>query len=49
MIIYSIILITSVLYIIIIIIWWELVDYKEIRFTEEEKEMLKEIKKTKKC
>lgn len=45
---FSIIVGISIIYVIVIIIWWELVDYKESRFTKEEKQLLVEVKKTKK-
>lgn len=35
----------SILYFLIIIIWWEIVDYNEFKFTKEEKEELKQLKK----
>ncbi len=39
------ILITSVLYFLVIIIWWEIVDYNEFKFTKKEKEELKHLRK----
>lgn len=38
----------SILYFLIIIIWWEIVDYKELKFTKEEKKELKQLRKFKK-
>ncbi len=39
------ILVTSILYFLVIIIWWEIVDYNEFKFTNEEKEELKKFRK----
>ncbi|MDY3890486.1 MAG: hypothetical protein SOZ70_05335 [Bacilli bacterium] len=38
----------SILYFLIIIILWEIVDYNEFKFTKEEKEELKQLKKFRK-
>ena len=38
----------SILYFLIIIIWWEIVDYNEFKFTKEEKEELKQLRKFRK-
>ena len=38
----------SILYFLIIIIWWKIVDYKELKFTKEEKKELKQLRKFKK-
>lgn len=35
----------SILYFLIIVIWWEIVDYNEFKFTEKEKEELKQLRK----
>lgn len=35
----------SILYFLIIIIWWEIVDYSEVKFTKEEKKELKQLRK----
>ncbi len=42
------ILVTSILYFLVIIIWWEIVDYNEFKFTKEEKEELKQLRKFRK-
>ena len=34
----------SILYFLIIVIWWEIVDYKEVKFNKEENENLKRVK-----
>ena len=38
----------SILYFLVIVIWWEIVDYNEFKFTKEEKEELKQLRKLKK-
>lgn len=38
----------SILYFLIIIIWWEIVDYNEFKFIKEEKEELKQLRKFRK-
>ena len=38
----------SILYFLVIGIWWEIVDYNEFKFTKEEKEELKRLRKFKK-
>ena len=38
----------SILYFCVIVIWWELVDYNEFKFTKEEKEKLKQLRKKRK-
>lgn len=38
----------SILYFLIIVIWWEIVDYNEFKFTKEEKEELKQLRKFRK-
>ena len=38
----------SILYFLAIVIWWEIVDYKEFKFTKEEKERLKELRRIRK-
>lgn len=35
----------SILYFLVIVIWWEIVDYNEFKFTKEEKEELKQLRK----
>ena len=35
----------SVLYFLVVVIWWEIVDYNEFKFTKEEKEELKQLRK----
>ena len=45
--VHSIIFIASILYAITIIFWWELVDYKESKFTKEEKKLLNQQKSQK--
>ena len=40
-----IILVTSILYFLVITIWWEIVDYNEFKFTKEEKEQLRQLRK----
>ncbi len=37
--------VVSIVYFLVIIVWWEIVDYNEMKFTKEEKEKLKELKK----
>lgn len=36
------------IYLLVVIAWWEIVDYKEFRFTKEEKEELKQLRKFRK-
>lgn len=38
----------SILYFLVIAIWWEIIDYKEFKFTKEEKERLKQLRKFRK-
>ena len=38
----------SILYFLVIVIWWEIVDYNEFKFTKKEKKELKKIRKSKK-
>lgn len=38
----------SILYFLVIVIWWEIVDYNEFKFTKEEKEELKQLRKFRK-
>lgn len=38
----------SILYFLIIVIWWEIVDYYEFKFTKEEKKELKQLRKLRK-
>ena len=38
----------SILYFLIIVIWWEIVDYNEFKFTKEEKQELKQLRKIRK-
>lgn len=38
----------SILYFLVIVIWWEIVDYKEFKLTKEEKEELKQLKRIRK-
>ena len=35
-------------YLLIVIVWWEIVDYNEFKFTKEEKDKLKQLKKFRK-
>lgn len=35
----------SILYFLVIVIWWEIVDYSEFKFTKEEKKELKMLRK----
>ena len=35
----------SIIYFLVIAVWWEIVDYKEFKFTKEEKEELKQLRK----
>lgn len=35
----------SIIYFLVIVVWWEIVDYKEFKFTKEEKEELKQLRK----
>lgn len=36
---------SSILYFLVIVIWWEIVDYSEFKFTKEEKKELKQLRK----
>lgn len=36
------------IYILVVIVWWEIVDYNEFKFTKEEKEELKQLRKFRK-
>ena len=36
------------IYILVVIVWWEIVDYKQFKFTKEEKQELKELRKFRK-
>lgn len=38
----------SILYFLVIVIWWEIVDYNEFKFTKKEKKGIKKIRKSKK-
>ena len=38
----------SILYFLIVVIWWEIVDYNEFKFTKKEKEELKQLRKFRK-
>ena len=38
----------SIIYFLVIAIWWEIVDYNEFKFTKEEKEELKQLRKFRK-
>ena len=38
----------SILYFLVIVIWWEIVDYDEVKFTKKEKEELKLLRKFRK-
>ena len=38
----------SILYFLVIVIWWEIVDYNEFKYTKEEKEELKQLRKFRK-
>ena len=38
----------SILYFLVIVIWWEIVDYNEFKFTKEEKEELEQLRKFRK-
>ena len=38
----------SILYFLVIIIWWEIVDYNEFKLNKEEKEELKQLRKSRK-
>lgn len=38
----------SIIYFLVIAIWWEIVDYNEFKFTKEEKEELKQLRKLRK-
>ena len=42
------ILAISVVYFLVVIIWWEIVDYNEFKFTKEEQEHLKQLRKCRK-
>ena len=38
----------SIMYFLVVVIWWEIVDYNEFKFTKDEKEELKKLRKTRK-
>ena len=38
----------SILYFLVIVIWWEIVDYNEFKFTKDEKKELKQLRKLRK-
>lgn len=38
----------SIIYFLVIVVWWEIVDYNEFKFTKEEKEELKKLRKFRK-
>ena len=38
----------SIIYFLVIVVWWEIVDYNELKFTKEEKEELKQLRKFRK-
>ncbi len=38
----------SIIYFLVIVVWWEIVDYNEFKFTKEEKEELKQLRKFRK-
>jgi hypothetical protein len=38
----------SILYFLVIITWWEIVDYNAFKFTKEEKEELKQLRRFRK-
>lgn len=38
----------SIIYFLVIVVWWEIVDYNEFKFTKEEKEELKQLKQLRK-
>ena len=38
----------KVIYFLVIVVWWEIVDYNEFKFTKEEKEELKQLRKFRK-
>lgn len=38
----------SIIYFLVIAIWWEIVDYNEFKFTKEEKKELKQLRKLRK-
>ena len=38
----------SILYFLVVVIWWEIVDYNEFKFTKKEKEELKQLRKFRK-
>jgi len=42
------ILAITIVYYLIIIIWWEIVDYNEMKFTKEEEEKLRQLRKFRK-
>lgn len=42
------ILVISILYFLVIITWWEIVDYNAFKFTKEEKEELKQLRRFRK-
>ena len=38
----------SIIYFLVIVVWWEIVEYNEFKFTKEEKEELKQLRKFRK-
>lgn len=38
----------SILYFLVIVIWWEIIDYNEFKFTKEEKKEFKKLRKLRK-
>lgn len=38
----------SIIYFLVIVVWWEIVNYNEFKFTKEEKEELKQLRKFRK-
>ena len=38
----------SIIYFLVIVVWWDIVDYNEFKFTKEEKEELKQLRKFRK-
>ena len=38
----------SIIYFLVIVVWWEIVDYNEFKFTKEEREELKQLRKFRK-
>lgn len=39
----------SIIYFLVIVVWWGIVDYNEFKFTKEEKEELKQLRKFRNC